>query len=188
VRQPGEYIFFRDEPPEDDCTICHKPPGMEVILDIQRFVNPDDRRCDTCHHNPGSFINSQIEAIAGALSDASQAWSDAEAKLARAKQLGMLVPGADVTLTEARTAYLQAQAAVHTTKLIDVTVHTDEAIAKAESAEALAQVKIDDSIFRRKAMVTVIVVILINIVIMFGLKLQIDRDRRRGRKAEPPRT
>jgi hypothetical protein len=185
VQQAGEFMFFHDQPPEYVCSTCHSPPEMTLVLDIERFQNPADRRCDTCHH-PESFIYSQVESIAGALSRASVAQSDADETLGDAKRLGMLVPGADVGLTEAKTAYIQAQAAVHTTKLTAVTVHTDQAIAKAESVSALAQDKIDESVFRRQAMVVVIALILINVVILYVFKRQIDRRQHQHPDTEPP--
>jgi hypothetical protein len=184
VAPPGERLFFHDSPPDYQCTTCHQPPDMTLSLDVEQFDDEADRRCDTCHH-PESLIYSQVEAIAGALGGATDAQASAEKKIAEARGLGMLVQDAEVALTEAKTGYIQGQAAVHTTKLTEVTVHTDEASSKAASAEALAQAKLDESLFRREAMIIVVAIILINVVILYVIKRRIDRARREQEVAEP---
>jgi hypothetical protein len=185
VAPPGERLFFHDSPPDYECTTCHQPPDMTLALDVEQFDDEADRRCDTCHH-PESLIYSQVEAIAGALGAATDAQASAEQKIAEARGLGMLVQDAEVALTEAKTGYIQGQAAVHTTKLTEVTVHTDEASGKAASAEALAQAKLDESLFRRQAMIIVVAVILANVVILYVIKRRIDRARREQQVAEAP--
>jgi hypothetical protein len=166
VQQPSEALFFHEEPPDYECTTCHQPPDMTLVLDVEQFDDEADRRCDTCHH-PESLIYSQVEAISGALGGATGAQAQAQGKIDEAKSLGMIVHDAEVALTESKTGYIQGQAAVHTTKLTDVTVHTDEATAKAAEAEAMAQAKLDESLFRRTAMIIVIAVILINVVVLY---------------------
>jgi len=187
VAPPGERLFFHDSLPDYECTTCHQPPDMALSLDVEQFDTEADRRCDTCHH-PESLIYSQVEAIAGALGGATDAQRRAEAKIAEARGLGMLVQDAEVALTEAKTGYIQGQAAVHTTKLTEVTVHTEEATSKAASAEALAQAKLDESLFRRRAMIIVVAVILANVAILFAIKRRIDRSRREQGQGAPPAT
>jgi hypothetical protein len=187
VAPPGERLFFHDSPPDYDCTTCHQPPDMTLSLDVEQFDNETDRRCDTCHH-PESLIYSQVEAIAGALGGATDAQARAEAKIAEARGLGMLVQDAEVALTEAKTGYIQGQAAVHTTKLTEVTIHADEATAKAAGAEAMAQAKLDESLFRRQAMIIVVAVILANVALLYAIKRRIDRSRREQEQEVPPAT
>ena len=184
VAPPGERLFFHDSPPDYQCTTCHQPPDMTLSLNVEQFDAEEDRRCDTCHH-PESLIYSQVEAIAGALGGATDAGARAEKKIAEARGLGMLVQDAEVALTEAKTGYIQGQAAVHTTKLTEVTVHTDEASTKAASAEALAQAKLDESLFRREAMVIVVAIILVNVAVLLAIKRRIDRARREQEVGEP---
>jgi hypothetical protein len=187
VEQPSEKLFFHDEPPAYECTTCHQPPDMALTVNVEQFEDESDRRCDTCHH-PESLIYSQVEAIAGALGGASEAQSIAEEKIARARGLGMIVQDAEVASQESKTAYIQGQAAVHTTKLTTVTGHTDEATTKAESAEALAQAKLDESSFRRQTMIIVIAVILINVLVLYVIKRRIDRTWHSGESEGPGTT
>ena len=70
--------------------------------------------------------------------------------------MGMIVEDADVTLSEARTSLIKAQAQVHTTKLPVIAPSALEAQKKAEEATAIAQARLDESTFRRQAMVIVV--------------------------------
>ncbi|OGO57968.1 MAG: hypothetical protein A2Z32_01600 [Chloroflexi bacterium RBG_16_69_14] len=187
VAPPSEKLFFHETPPDYECTTCHQPPDMTLSLNVEQFANEEDRRCDTCHH-PESVIYSQVEAIAGALGGASDAQAAAEDKIAKARGLGMIVQDAEVALTESKTGYIQGQAAVHTTKLTTVVGHTDEATAKAQSADALAQAKLDESDFRRGAMIIVVALILINVLVLYVIKRRIDRTSQELESEEPPAT
>ncbi len=186
VAKSSEALFLHPagEMPDYDCTTCHEPPDMTLKLSIEQFANEADRRCDTCHH-PESVIYPQVVAIHDALGGASGAQASAEEKIAKARGLGMLVGDAEVTLTEAKTAYIQGQAAVHTTKLTTVTAHTDEAVAKAARAEELAQAKLDESDFRRLAMIVVIALILVNVVILYVVLRRIEHSPNEGPPPEP---
>ena len=85
------------------------------------------------------------------------------------------VSDADVQLTEARTNLIRARAAVHTTKL----TLADAAGKKAAEAQAFADARLSESIFRREAMVVVLAaVILVNIALLYLLKRRIERGRR----------
>ena len=79
--------------------------------------------------------------------------NDAADEIEKAVQLGMITSDAEVGLAAAKTSLIQAQAAVHTTKLKQVADLSADAKTKAEAAEALATAKVDESIFRREAMV-----------------------------------
>jgi hypothetical protein len=179
VSQPSERLFFHPEPPDYLCTTCHDLQTHELRIELDRFANEADRRCDTCHH-PDSDIYAQVKAIALSLSDAQSAYDDAGSRIAEAARLGMIVSDADVTLSEAKTNLIKAQAAVHTTKLTLVAGTAGEAEAKAESAAALAQGKLDESLFRREAMVIVVGLIVLNIAALYLVKRMVEQRRRRG--------
>jgi len=187
VAQPSEALFFHpeDQPPDYECTTCHEPPDMTLRLQVEQFQNEADRRCDTCHH-PESVIYPQIKAIEEALAGASEAQDTAAKKIAEARGYGMLVGDSEVALTEAHTSYVQGQAAVHTTKLTTVSEHTDAAVASADKAAELAQAKLDDSTFRRVAMVVVIAVILFNVLILYALYRRLGRSGHTTQEVEPP--
>jgi hypothetical protein len=174
VAKASEELFFHPEPPDYQCTTCHDLQNRELRLEIEQFEDPADRRCDTCHH-PDSEIYTQVEAIASSLSGAEGAYADAEDRISRAEALGMIVSDADVTLSEAKTSLIQAQAAVHTTKLTLISDTAGDAKTKADEATALAQAKLDESTFRRSAMIIVVVLILLNVVVLYVLRRSVDR-------------
>ena len=84
---------------------------------------------------------------------------------------------ANVTLSEAKTSLIQSQAAVHTTKLTIISTTAAEAKAKAESAGTIAQARLDESIFRREAMVVVLALIVLNVMALFLVRRGVERRR-----------
>lgn len=174
VAMPDESRFFHTEPPEYECSTCHNLEDKSLKLNVDRFTNDADRRCDTCHH-PESQIYSQAQGIHDSLVSASTAYDTAEAKIKEASQMGMIVSDADVQLTQSLTSLIQARAAVHTSKLTTIAGFADEASAKAAEANALADAKLEESLFRREAMVVVVGIILINVFVLLFLKRRLDR-------------
>jgi hypothetical protein len=176
VAQPDESRFFHPKPPEIDCTVCHNPSDRTLILNADRFSNDQDRRCDTCHHD-GSILYSQAQGIHSALDRANAAYQKAEERIGEAAGAGMIVSDADVTLSEAKTSLIRARAAVHTTKLTSVAVLADEASAKAAEAQQFADAKLQESVFRRQAMVVVLALILVNVLALYLLRRRLDHGR-----------
>lgn len=176
VALSGEYLFLHEETPDYTCSTCHDPVTQELTLEKTHFENEADRRCDTCHH-PESLIYAQIQGIYDALEGAVTGHDDAEAKIKEAASLGMIVNDAVVKLTEARTSLIQGRAAVHTTKLTEVTAHTDDSVAKSDEAMSMATAALDESSFRRQAMVLALIVIMINVGSLFLLKRRIESER-----------
>jgi hypothetical protein len=174
VVQPDESRFFHPQPPDYDCATCHNLGDQTLRLNIDRFEDDADRRCDTCHH-PQSLLYAQADGIHASLDRASKAYDGAEAKIREAAQMGMLVGDADVQLSGARTSLIQARAAVHTTKLTTIAGLADDAVAKAAEAQRLADAKLDDSMFRRQAMVVVVGVILVNVSLLYLLRRRLAR-------------
>jgi hypothetical protein len=175
VSQPGQRMFFHETEAPYECTTCHSTADPTVVrIEIEQFENEADRRCDTCHH-PQSTIYSQVEGIAGALLGAQTAYDSADTRIGDAARLGMIVSDADVALSEAKTSLIQAQAAVHTTKLTSVATLATEAQTKAGAAGDMAQAKIDESIFRREAMVVVVALIVVNVLALYSIKRRLDR-------------
>jgi hypothetical protein len=80
---------------------------------------------------------------------------------------------ADVTLSAAKTALIRGRAEVHTTRLSAVAALTDEASAKAAEAQQFADVKLQESLFRRQAMVVVLGIILVNVVALYIIRRRI---------------
>jgi hypothetical protein len=142
-------------------------------LKFDRFQNDDDRRCDTCHH-PDSLLYAQADAILNSLKSAADAYDSALAKIDEAASAGMIVTDADVMVTQARTSLIQARAAVHTTKLTDVAAKTDASKEKSEEAAAFADAKLQESLFRRQAMVVVIGLIAVTVLALMLLRRELD--------------
>jgi hypothetical protein len=175
VTQPGSYMFFHPTTPDYTCDTCHDLQNHTLRLELSRFANEADRRCDTCHH-PESQIYAQIEGISTAVTSAEDAYSHAEDTISQAAALGMITSDAEVKLTEARTSLIQAQAAVHTTKLSSIAELSAEATSKAQEAERIAAGKVDESVFRRQAMVVVLLIIALNAAFLYLLKRRLDRN------------
>lgn len=174
VANPSEARFFHPTATDVQCTTCHEAPSMALRPDFAQFAVDADRRCDSCHHS-NSLEYSQAKGIHDALVAASTAYDDATAKLAEAASTGMIVTDADVLLTQARTSLIQARANVHTTKLTVVAQLADDAIAKAGQASSFAEARLDESIFRREAMVVVVALILLNVLALALVRRRLHR-------------
>jgi hypothetical protein len=173
VVKPTEERFFHAEKPELVCSTCHNLADRTLLLNRDRFEKDADRRCDTCHHS-ASLLYSQAQGIYNALVRASTAFDRAVARIEEAASAGMIVTDADVLLTQSRTSLIQARAAVHTTKLTDVAVKADAAVVKATEAEAFAQSRLAESLFRRQAMVIVLALIAVTILALALLRRGLD--------------
>jgi hypothetical protein len=180
VAQPDESRFFHPEDVIFDCATCHNPADQTLILNADRFAKDADRRCDTCHHS-ASQIYAQAQGIHDALDQANQAFLGAQARIAEAAGAGMIVSDADVELSEARTNLIQARAAVHTTKLTVVAKLAAAAESKAAAARRFADARLNESTFRREAMVVVVAIIFVNVVLLYLMRRRIER----GRGTEP---
>ncbi len=175
VQQPSSALFFHPVTPNYTCNTCHDLQSHQLRLEMVRFGNAEDRRCDTCHH-PDSDIYSQITGIASAITGAETAYEEAAAKIEEASSLGMITSDSELTLAGAKTSLIQAQAAVHTTKLAVVAQLSGDAKTKAGDAMAEAIAKVDQSNFRRIAMVAVLVLILVVVGFLIYIKARLDRE------------
>ena len=101
-------------------------------------------------------------------------------KINEAAQLGMIVTDAEVKLTEARTNLIKGRASSHTTKLGVVAPIASDAVAKASEAQQIAEAKLEESVFRREAMVAVVGIIMLNVFVLYALKRSLSRHRKGG--------
>jgi hypothetical protein len=178
VAQPSEKLFFHEVRPDYQCFTCHDPVDQSLRIQLDRFKNEADRRCDTCHH-VDSDVYAQISAIAGSLSSAKGAFDAASSRIHDAAGVGMTVEDANVTLSEAKTSLIKAQAAVHTTKLTIISATAAEAKAKADSAAGIAQGRLDENLLRREAMIVVLVLIVMNVMALLLVRRRVERSARR---------
>jgi hypothetical protein len=177
VSQTDERLFLHEGGvPDYLCATCHNPVDQSLRLELDRFDDPADRRCDTCHHGR-SLIFSQVEAIAGAIGGAADGYDTALARIEQAASLGMIVADAEVAAAEAKTALIRSRAAVHTTKLATISALTDETIEKAKAAEEIANAMLRESDFRRQAMIVVIAIIILNVLGLIGLRRRLHATR-----------
>ncbi len=88
----------------------------------------------------------------------------------------MITSDAEVALAGAKTSLIQAEAAVHTTKLATISQLSNDATAKAQAAQALADGKIQQSDFRREAMAVVLALIALCVVFLVLLKRGLGRE------------
>ena len=175
VSKPSSELFFHPTPPDYTCVTCHDLQNHTLRLELDQFEDPANRRCDTCHH-PDSQIYSQIEGISVSVVSAEEAFVDAEDEIQKAAGLGMITSDAEVALAGAKTSLIQAQAAVHTTKLTSIAQLSADAVAKSNEAKALATAKIDETNFRRAAMVIVLALILLGVAYLWLTKRRLDRE------------
>lgn len=175
VSKPSSDLFFHPEPPEYTCATCHDLTTHRLRLELDRFSDPADRRCDTCHH-PNSQIYVQVEGIANAVRSAAAAYEEAAGRIEEASRLGMITSDAEVALAGAKTSLIQAQAAVHTTKLTLIARLATEAKEKSAAAQSMATAKVDESTFRRQAMVVVLAFIVAGILFLAMTKRRLDRE------------
>jgi hypothetical protein len=173
VFESDESMFVHDEPLDQNCGTCHLDEET-FRMDANRFARPEDRRCDTCHHE-GSMIMVQVVALRKTLVDAVHAFEEAEQNIQRAGARGMIVTEAEGKLAEARTSLIRAQATQHTTKLPAVSELAGDATALANSANELATSRLDENIFRRQAMVIAVGVIAVNVLTLSVYKRQLYR-------------
>ena len=185
VSQPGSAMFFHPEDPKYTCDTCHDLQTHTLRLELNRFADVADRKCDTCHHQD-SQIYAQIKGISTAVVSAETAYDDADARIREASALGMITSDAEVALAGAKTSLIQAQAAVHTTKLPMVAQLSADAKKKSEDAMALATAKVGESTFRRGAMVIVLFFILLGVGFLVLTKRRLDRQLEADLKSAEP--
>ncbi|NOZ27484.1 MAG: hypothetical protein GXP39_05445 [Chloroflexi bacterium] len=176
VFKTDESLFIHQEPRQDEekyCGSCHVDEKT-FRMNKERFERPEDRRCDTCHHE-GSRIMVQVLALYNALTEANRAYLEAEETIQRAVALGMIVTEAESKLAAARTSLIRARAATHTTKLPVVTELTDDATASALSAQEIAADKVAEYIFRRRSMVVAVGIIVIIVATLSVLRRELYR-------------
>jgi hypothetical protein len=170
VSQPDESLFVhKGGVPDYLCATCHSPVDQSLRLEIDRFEDPADRRCDTCHHSRSQIL-SQVVAIASAIGGAKDSYETALSRIEEAAGLGMIVADAEVAAAEAKTGLIRARAAVHTTKLATISALTEETVTKAKAAEDIANAKLSESDFRRQAMIVVIAIIIGNVLVLMAIR------------------
>lgn len=166
------------------CVTCHgrydvKPATRDL------FVGTEEGKCGSCHP-PGSEIGGQVEAMYQALTEADEAFEQAEATIALATENRLILTEQEELLQQAGSPLIESQALQHTVNLADVRAKAEESLALSREAQASAEEAIGGLDTRRLGMIIAVVFILLTVVALVLIKIELDRDleakraRRRG--------
>jgi predicted CXXCH cytochrome family protein len=146
-----------DNPDSPICVTCHGRYDVYEPSDAM-YIGDEPRHCGSCHE-PDSEIGSLVNAIHESLVDANAAYEDAENTVSKAADLGMIVTDEENLLAEARTKLITARAQQHSVNLSTVSEASEESMALSKQAKDRANDAIDESRFRRRAMVIAVAII-----------------------------
>ncbi len=161
-------VHNSDDPNTPDCVTCHGRYDVQQPSE-EMFLGSEPRHCGSCHE-PDSPEGQIVAALYKNLTEANTALEDAEGSVRRTSKLGMIVVEEENLLAEARTKLITARAAQHTSNLDKVLEVSNASIALSEQAHQQAQDDIQESRFRRQAMVIAVLVIGLVIVSLVMLR------------------
>jgi hypothetical protein len=166
------------------CVTCH---GRYDVMPATRdlFLGTEERHCGSCHA-PGSAIATQVDAIYGALNEASETFEEAEATVTQATEMRLIMAEQEEQLQQARTPLIEARALQHNVNLQQVQAKTEESLQVSQDVQASAEAKLEELDTRRLAMIIVVAVVLVTVLALVLVKRQLDRDleARRARKRQ----
>lgn len=146
-----------DAPNAPRCITCHGDHEVMQPGDSM-FLGTGDGSCGTCH-DATSEAGAVVMSIYTALLTADESLADASSAVANASSLGMIVTEETRLLAEARTKLITARAGQHAVDLALVQEQTDAAAELSSRAQQEAEQAIDESRFRRQAMVIAVIAI-----------------------------
>ena len=179
------------------CGSCHDATQNYFLSSLHNSENPDAPRCVTCHgrydvhepseamflgneprhcgscHEPDSPEGQIVAALYQTLSEADHSLAEAEEAVENTSELGMIVVEEENILAEARTRLITARAAQHTIDLDKVLEESEASIELSEQAHQRADNSIEESRFRREAMIVAVLVIGLIIVSLVMLRRQL---------------
>ncbi len=169
------------------CVTCH---GRYDVLPATRelFVGTEERHCGSCHA-PGSEIAQQVNAMYSALTEADEAYEAAEAKIAEATGLRLIMAQQEALLQQARTPLIESRALQHNVVLADTEAKAAESLGISQQVLSDVEDALRGVDTRRLGMVIALVVILITIVALVFIKRELDRDleaKRAQQRADTP--
>jgi len=156
------------------CVTCH---GMHEIMPATRdlFVGTEEGRCGSCHP-PGSEAGGQVEAMHKALTEADEAFKEAEDVIASATEQRLIMAEQEELLQRAHTPLIESRALQHTVDLEQVETKAEESLTLSQQAQASAEEALAGLDTRRLGMIVALAVILVTIVALVLIKLELDRD------------
>lgn len=160
-----------DNPEAPRCVTCHGRYDVGVPSE-EMFVGSEPRHCGSCHA-PDSDAGKVVTELHDSLVEADDALSEAQATVDEAASLGMIVRQQEGTLADARTRLITARAAQHTVDLDMVRTESDASLELSQQAQQQAENAIEESRFRRQAMVVAVGAIVLIIVSLILLRREL---------------
>ena len=156
------------------CVTCH---GRYDVQHATRelFVGTEERHCGSCHA-PDTEIGRQAEAMYNVLTEADEAFEQAEATINLAIESRLLMAEQEELLQQAHTPLIESRALQHTVNLADVEAKAAESLAISQQVQASAEAALAELDTRRLGMIVALGVILVTIVALILIKRELDRD------------
>ncbi len=156
------------------CVTCHGrydvPPATRDL-----FLGTDERHCGSCHP-PGSDTAGEVQAMYEALTQADEAFERAEALIAEAVEMRLIMAEEEELLAQARTPLIESRALQHNVRLEEVETKAEESLEASQQVQSAAREKLEELDTRRLAMVIVLAVILVTVVALVLIKRELDRE------------
>jgi len=155
------------------CVTCHGRYDVAKPTE-DLFVGNQPRHCGACHP-ANSPIGEQVDQIHRILTEAATAYEEAEAKVKEAEQRGLIVTVEEGRLRESITNLITARAVQHTTQLSTIEAKTTKSKEISDSVKKAAEHAIQETVFRRQAMVVSVAAVLFTVVSLIIAKREMDR-------------
>jgi hypothetical protein len=157
------------------CVTCHGQYDVQQPSEAM-FEGVEPRHCGSCHASD-SPEGQVVAELQDALVKADTALQTADHRVERAARLGMIVAEEEGLMTDARTHLITARAAQHTVNLDVVLEETDTSVELSTRAFDQADQAIQQSRFRRLAMIIALAVIVLIIMSLIWLRRELIATR-----------
>jgi len=156
------------------CVTCH---GIHEVMPATRelFVGTEAGRCASCHP-AGSEANTQAEAMYQALTEADEAYEEAEDVIALATEKRLIMAEQEELLQRAQTPLIESRALQHTVDLEQIEAKAEESLTISQQVKASAEEALAGLDTRRLGMIISLAVILVTIVALVLIKRELDRE------------
>jgi hypothetical protein len=166
-------VHASNTPGTPKCVTCHGRYDVMVPSEAM-FVDTGTRGCGSCH-SATSPQAPTIKQISDAITASANAYDKAQKAINDASGSGLIVAPEQAKLADAKTNLLTARAAQHTLNLETVKAQTDKATSTAQSVQADAEKAIQESIFRRQAMVIALAIAALAIACLYLIRRELYR-------------
>ena len=156
------------------CVTCH---GIHDVVPATRdlFVGTEVGRCASCHP-AGSEADTQAEGMYQALTEADEAFEEAEGVIALATEKRLIMADQEELLQRAQTPLIESRALQHTVDLEQIEAKAEESLVISQQVKASAEEALARLDTRRVGMIVSLAVILVTIVALVLIKRELDRE------------